>query len=87
MRRPRDHAHKPPSIQSPTTMDAAFRAAAFRAELDALLTKHGMRLVLAHEGKWAHLQGQWPGIPDCAVSFMRVTRGGRIRYLLEAEDQ
>lgn len=86
MRRPSNHAHKPPSIKNPSTVDAAFRAAEFRAELDALLTKHGMRLVLAHEGKWAHLQGQWPDIPDCAVSFMRVTRGGRIRYLLESED-
>lgn len=86
MRKPSDHAHKPPSTRDPETFDAAFRAAAFRGELDALLKKHGMRLVLAHEGKWAHLQGQWPGIASCAVSFMRCTRGGRIRYLTEAED-
>lgn len=86
MRKPTDHSHKPPPASAPETFDAAFRAAAFRVELDALLTKHGMRLVLAHEGKWAHLQGQWPDLPQCAVSFMRCTRGGKIRYLTEAED-
>ena len=86
MRRPKDHAHKPPDSAAPETFDAAFRAAAFRVELDALLTKHGMRLVLAHEGKWSHLQGQWPDLSTCAVSLMRATRGGRVRYLTEAED-
>jgi len=87
MRRPKDHAHKPPKADSAETFDAAYRAALFRVELDALLSKHGMRLVLAHEGKWAHLQGQWPDVAGCAVSFMRATRGGRVRYLTEAEDR
>jgi hypothetical protein len=38
MRRPKDHAHKPPKADSAETFDAAYRAALFRVELDALLS-------------------------------------------------
>jgi hypothetical protein len=85
MRKPTDHSHKPPDPRDPETFDLAFRAHAFRTELDALLDKHGMRLVLAHQGKWAHVQVQWPGASQ-AVSIMRTTRDGKVRYLTKAEE-
>lgn len=85
MRKPKDHSHKPPNTRDPETMELAFKAHAFRTELDALMKAHGLRMVLAHEGKWAHLQLQWDGASQ-AIGVMRVTRGGRVRYLTEAEE-
>lgn len=85
MRKPTDHSHKPPDPRDPLTIELAFKAHEFRSELDALLKKHGAKLALAHCGKWAHLQLQWEAMPQ-AVGIMRTTRGGKVRYLTEAEE-
>ena len=86
MRKPADNRHKPPASDGADTFDAGFRAIEFRADLDALLTKHGMTMVLAHEGKWAHLQCQWPDLGTVAVSLCRASRGGKMRYLPQADE-
>jgi hypothetical protein len=85
MRKPTDHSYKPPDTRDPETLELAFKAHAFRVALDAMLAEHGVRMVLAHQGKWAHVQVQWPGASQ-AISIMRASRDGRVRYLTEAEE-
>lgn len=85
MRKPTDHSHKPPDIRDPETLDLAFKAHAFRVEFDALMRKHGLQMCLAHCGKWAVMQLQWPGARQ-ALTIMRVDRKGRVKYVTEAEE-
>lgn len=69
------------------TMDAAFRAGEFRNELDALLTKHGARMVLGWHGAHAKLQVQFEAVHGLAVTIVDVRRGGSARYLTQVEEE
>lgn len=69
---------------------AAIIGGEFRKDLDALLTKHGLGIQIAHGGKWACLQLTFkdhPDIPpDLALTIVKVDRGKRQRYSLEIEE-
>lgn len=68
------------------SMDAAFRAAVLRQDLDKLLAQHGAQLVLGWHGAHAKLQIQFSGVHGLAVTICSVRRGGRIRYMTEVEE-
>ena len=67
-------------------LDLAFRAAEFRKEFDALLTKHNCRLQLGWGGKWAYLQLVWPDNHAKALTLAKVQKGGKLRVITEAEE-
>lgn len=67
--------------------DIAYRAVQFRTELDALLTKHGAKLLLGWEGKWAKVQVQFEEpASDRAVTIIETAKGKRTRYTQEIEE-
>lgn len=69
---------------------AALIASEFRADLDALLKKHGLGMQIGHGGKWAKLQLTFknhPDVPpDLALTIVAVDRGQRQRYTTEEEE-
>lgn len=79
MRRP-GNPNMPPTGSKAEVFDAGHRTAEFCAELDALLSKYGAGLFLIHDGKWAHVQLQWPDVHGAAASLMRAKRGQCDQY-------
>jgi hypothetical protein len=72
---------------SPERVDLAFRALELRAELDALLAKHGAKLSLGWEGKYAYLQALFPEAgSNEALTLIKVRRDGRMTYLTTQEE-
>lgn len=76
---------KTPRID-PDQFDIAYRAVQLRTELDALLTKHGAKLLLGWEGKWAKVQFQFiEPASSLAVTIIETAKGKRTRYTQEVE--
>lgn len=71
----------------PYTMELAFKAAAMRADLDDVFRKHGGRLVLGWEGKWAYMQVVFDHADSLAVTLLKVPRGGKLKLLTEVEER
>lgn len=74
-----------PKINPATEMELAFAAGEFRKELDALLKKHGAKMQIGWEGKWAYFQVVFPRITNSLAATMIKTRkgDGACRYLNE----
>ena len=68
-------------------MELAFKATELRADLDAVFHKHGGRLVLGWEGKWAYLQVVFDKSDALAVTLLKVPRGGKLKLLTEVEER
>lgn len=69
-----------------TRIDVAHRALEFRTELDALLKRHGARVLLGWHGKHAKLQVRFPeACGELALTLIEVRRDGRVRYRLDEE--
>lgn len=67
--------------------ELAFAAAELRADLDAVLKKHNAKLQIGWEGKWAKLQFVFPALSTTeALSVVQCSKGGKMRYLTEAEE-
>lgn len=72
---------------TPERLDLAFRAIAFRKDMDALMAKHGASLRIGWEGKWMILQVHFPEIDsDEALTLIRADKRGKVRYLREDEE-
>lgn len=71
----------------PRTMELAFKAAEMRADLDGVFRKHGGRLVLGWEGKWAYMQVVFDRADSLAVTLLKVPRGGKLKLLTEVEER
>lgn len=71
----------------PRTMELAFKTAELRKDLDAVLTKHGGRLQLGWQGKWAYLQVVFDKADTLALTLLKVRRDGKISYVFEAEEK
>lgn len=70
-----------------TQFDVAHRALEFRTEFDALLKRHGARMLLGWHGKHAKLQVRFPeASDDIALTLIEVRRDGRVRYRLDEEE-
>lgn len=68
--------------------ELAFAAAALRKDLDEVLKKHGAKMVIGWQGKWAQLQFQFPALStDTALTVVECTKGGKMRYILEEEEK
>jgi len=78
---------KPLPGDKATQLDVAYRALDFRTELDALLKKHGVRMLLGWEGKWAKLQLMFPeASTEIVLTIIETKKGGRVRYRLDEEE-
>ena len=67
--------------------ELACAAAALRADLDEVLKKHNAKLILGWEGKWVSVQVQFPLLStDEALTIMQTRKGGRARYMTEADE-
>ena len=77
---------KPPL--TPERLELAYRAAALRKDLDDVLKKHGAKLVLGWQGKWAQLQFHFPALSTTeALTVVECTKGGKMRYIREEEEK
>lgn len=71
-----------------TQFDVAHRALSLRTELDEMLERHGARLLLGWDGKWAKVQIMFPeASSDIVMTIIETKKGGRARYTLDAEDE
>jgi len=80
---------KKPKIDpaDPRTMELAFKATEMRQDLDEVFRKHGGRLVLGWEGKWAYVQVVFDKYDALAVTLLKVQRGGKLKLLTEVEER
>ncbi|HEY4530122.1 MAG TPA: hypothetical protein VIG97_07315 [Luteimonas sp.] len=70
-----------------TKFDVAHRALEFRTELDALLQRHGARMLLGWDGKWAKVQVTFPEASGgIGLTIMETRKGGRVRYVQDIEE-
>ncbi len=70
-----------------TKFDVAHRALEFRAELDELLQRHGARMLLGWDGKWAKVQITFPeATGGLGLTIMETKKGGRVRYVQDIEE-
>lgn len=70
-----------------TRLELAFKALEVRKEIDEVLARHDAKLVLGWDGKWVKLQVHFPTITtDEALTVMETRKGGRARYMTEAEE-
>lgn len=70
-----------------TQLDVAHRALDLRTDMDALLKKHGARMMLGWEGKWAKLQLMFPEASgEIVLTIIETKKGGRVRYRLDEEE-
>lgn len=63
------------------------RAEEFRQELEALQAKHGLRIQMGWHGKHAYLQAVPIEGGDEAVTVAKVTKGGRMRWRFDDEQE
>ena len=83
-----DPRRAPPRVDYATRVDVGHRALELRADLDAVLKKHGARLLLGWEGKRAKIQLMFPDAStELALTIIETAKGKRVRYVLEEEER